>query len=211
MTVVATIIARDVRWMFARCSKTVMTGAATAQYLCVINRIGWRPRITIVAILTDVTRLHMRQVLARGIQTVVAANAIARNVQVIECRWSPCNCRVAVIASIAAGKVRRVLAGRDYAIVTRAADADDLRMVDCKRGRKYVGVMAVLAYVAGLDMRGTLTDGIRAVMAVNAATGDVQMIEVRRQPANCRVTIVTGVTAGDVCQVLASCRYTVMT
>ena len=178
MTVVTTIVARDMRRVFARCCKTVMTGAAATQYLCVIDRIDGGPHIAVVTILTDVARLNMRQVFADSILAVVAAGAIARNIQVVECRRSPGDGRVAVVAGIAAGEVCRVLAGCNYAIVTGATGADDLRMVDAKRRRKYVGVMAVLANVAGLNMRKVLANGVHAVMAINAATGDIQMIKI---------------------------------
>lgn len=42
--------------------------------------------------------------------------------------------------------------------------------------------MAVLANVAGLDVRQILADGIDTVMAVNTLARDVQMVEVGRQP-----------------------------
>ena len=178
MTVIATVVAGDMRRVLARCCKTVMTGAAATQHLCVVDRIDGSPHIAVVTILTDVARLQMRQVFAGSIQAIVAACAIARNIQVVECRRSPGDGRVAVIAGIAAGEMCRVLAGRNYAIVTRATGADDLRMVDAKRGREYVGVMAVLANVARLNMRKVLANGVHAVMAVNAATGDIQMIKI---------------------------------
>ncbi len=179
MTVVATIVAGDMRRVFSCCCKTVMTGAAATQHLCVIDRIDGSPHIAVVTIFTDVTRLHMRQVLAGSIHAVVAACAIARNIQVVKCRRSPGDRRVAVVAGIAAGEVRRVFAGCNYAIVTGATGADDLGMVDAKHGRKYVGVVAVLANVAGLNMRKVLANGVHAVMAINAATGDIQMVKIR--------------------------------
>ena len=143
-----------------------------------IDRIDGSPHIAVVTILTDVARLNMRQVLAGSILAVVAACAIARNIQVVECRRSPGDRRVAVVAGVAAGEVCRVFARCNYAIVTGATGADDLGMVDAKHGREYVGVMAVLANVAGLNMRNVLANGVHAVMAVNAATGDVQMIKI---------------------------------
>ena len=179
MTVVATIVAGDMRRVFACCCKTVMAGAAATQHLCVIDCVDGSPHVTVVAILTDVARLYMCQVFAGGIQTVVAARAIARNIQVIECRWSPGDRRVAVIAGIAAGEVCRVLARSNYAIVTGTAGSDDLGMVDGEGGCEYVGVMAVLANVTGLNMRKILTNGVHAIVAVNAAAGDVQMIKIR--------------------------------
>jgi len=178
MAVIAIVVAGDVRRVFARCSKSVMTGAAVTQHLCVIHRVGGGPDAAVMAVLTDVGCLHMRKVFASGIQTIVAAHAIASDVQVVERRRPPRNRRMAVVAGIAAGEVRRVLASRDNAIVTGAADADDLGMVNGKHGRKNVGVMAVLADVAGQNMRKILTNCVHAVMAVNTASCDVQVIKI---------------------------------
>ena len=179
MTVVATVVAGDMCRVFARCCETVMTGAAATQHLCVVDRIDGSPSIAVVTILTDVARLHMRQVFAGSIEAVVAACAIARNIQVVERRRSPGDRGVAVVAGIAAGEVCRVFAGCNYAIMTGATGADDLGMVDAKYGREYVGVMAILANVAGLNVRKVLANGVHAVMAVNAATGDIQMVKIR--------------------------------
>jgi len=205
MTVVATVVAGDMCRVFARCCKSVMTGAAATQHLCVIDRVDGSPHIAVVTILTDVARLHMRQGFARSIQAVVAACAIARNIHVVECRRSPGNRRVAVVTGIAAREVCRVLAGCNYAIVTGATGADNLGMVDAKHRCKYISVMAVLTNVAGLNMCKVLANGIHAVMAVNAATGDIQMIKIRWQPCHRRMTVVTGFAAGDVCRILAGC------
>ena len=43
--------------------------------------------------------------------------------------------------------------------------------------------MAVFADVGGLYMRRDLARGIRAVMAAGTIAGDVNVIEIRRQPA----------------------------
>ena len=52
----------------------------------------------------------MRLMLAGRVSAVVAAEAIIGNVDVVEIRRDPCDCRVAVIAVVAARDVRRVLA-----------------------------------------------------------------------------------------------------
>ena len=173
VTIVTISAARDMCGVFAGCSNSVMTGAAAAQHLCVIYRIHGCPHVAVVAVLTDVRCLNVGQILARRVQPIVAAYAIARDVQVVEGRRPPCNCRVAIVAGFATDEVCRVLASRYYAIVTGVAGADDLRMVNGKYGRKYVGVMAVLANIAGLNMLWILANRIHAVMAVNTGTGDV--------------------------------------
>ena len=85
-----------------------------------------------------------------------------------------------VVASIATRNMRWMFACRYHAIVTRAANANYLCVVDRKRGRKHVGVVAVIADIACLDMRRVLTGSLRAIMAVDAITRDVQVIEIRR-------------------------------
>ena len=85
-----------------------------------------------------------------------------------------------VVAGIATRNMRWMFTGRDHAIVTGAADTDYLRVVNGKHGHEHIGVMAVFAHVARLNMRRALAGGVRAVMAVNAITGNIQVIEIRR-------------------------------
>ncbi len=211
MTIITIGVAGDMCGVFASCSYTVMAGATTSQYLCVVDRSRRCPYIAVVAVFTDIRCLNVGQILARGVQPVVAAYAIAGDVQVVEGRRSPCNCRVAIVAGFAADEVCRVLAGCNNAIVTGVAGADDLRVVDRVYGCKYVGVMAVLANIARLDVFWILTSGIYAVVAINTGTGDVQMIKVRRQPGNRRVAVVTGFATGDMRGILAAGCDAVMT
>ena len=103
-----------------------------------------------------------------------------------------------------------MLAGSDDTVVTRIAGSDNLCMVDGKHRREHVCVVAVLAYVAGLNMRRILARCVHAVVAINAVASNVDVIEIGRQPALCRVTIVTIVPARDVRQVLARGRNSIM-
>ena len=117
MTVIAIVAARDMRGVFSGCSKTVMTGAAAAQDLRVIDHVHGCPHVTVVAVLADICRLHVGQIFTRGIHTVVAVHATARNIQVVECRGSPGNCRVTIVAGLASREMRRMLAGCNNSIV----------------------------------------------------------------------------------------------
>lgn len=92
MTVIAIRAARDVHGMFANCGYAVMTGTAFAHYLCVINNESRRPDVRIVAILADACCLHMREILAGRFDAVVAANAVARNIHMIEIGGQPADC-----------------------------------------------------------------------------------------------------------------------
>jgi len=86
MTVIAVIAAGDVRRVLAACNDAVMTGAARAQHLRVVDRENRRPHIAAVTVLANIARLYVRGALARGFGAVVAAEAIARDVDMIEIR-----------------------------------------------------------------------------------------------------------------------------
>lgn len=86
MTVVAIIATGDMVWMFANGCNTVVTRAATTYCLRVIHRIDRRKHIAGMTIFANIARLHMRWALASGIGAVVATNAIARDIDVIEIR-----------------------------------------------------------------------------------------------------------------------------
>ena len=92
---------------------------------------------------------------------------------------------MAVIAGIATNNMRRVLARRDRAVMTAVTRTDDLRVVYGKDRCKYIGVVAVLADVAGLNVSEILADGIGAIVTVDTVARNVEMIKVRRQPADC--------------------------
>jgi len=121
MTVITVITARDVGWVLAACDNAVMTGTAGAQTLRVVDSKYRRPDIARVTVFANVARLHMRGILAGGFGTVVAAEAVARNVHVVEIRRQPANGRMTVVAIVATGDVRRMFAGRCEAVVTRPA------------------------------------------------------------------------------------------
>ncbi len=56
-------------------------------------------------------------------------------------------------------------------------------MIDGENRRENVGVMAVLADIAGLDVRRVLAGRFHAVVAVDTVASDVDMVEVRGQPS----------------------------
>lgn len=152
----------------------------------------------------------MRRVFACGVGAVVAARTVITDIHVIEIRWYPAGRRVTVVAVIASIQVSRVLAGCGDAVMTGAAGAEYLGMVNGKHGRENIGRVAVFADIAGLYMRLVLAGGLRAVMAVETATSNVHVIEIRRQPTDRRVTVVAVVAAGDVSRMFAGRRYAVM-
>ena len=50
----------------------------------------------------------------------------------------------------------------------------------------------------------------RAIVAANAVAGDIQVIEICRQPTHGAMAIIAGITARYMCQVLAHCNYAVV-
>ena len=84
-------------------------------------------------------------------------------------------------------------------------------MIDPVCRREDNVVVARLAKIGGLDMRRVLPGCGRAIVAAEAVSGDVCVIEVGGHPASRGVAIVTGVSAGDMRRVLANRDGTVVT
>ena len=140
----------------------------------------------------------MGRVLAGRVGAVVAADAVARDIHVIEIRRDPGDGCMAVVAVVAARDVRRVLARGGIAVVTGEAGPEDLRVVDRVSWRKCHVVVAVLAYIARIDVRGVLTRGLRAIMTIDTVARDVGVIKIGWSPRDRGVAIVTGVAAQNV-------------
>lgn len=71
-----------------------------------------------------------------------------------------------------------MLARGDNAIVAAVAGADNLCVVHREDRCKDVGVVTVLAYITGLNVRQVFANGVDTVMAVNTTSDDIQMVEV---------------------------------
>jgi len=118
---------------------------------------------------------------------------------------------MAIIAGIAAGDMGWMFASRSDAVMTGATGAYYLCVIDGKGGRPNIRRVAVFANVGGLYMCRGLAGGVGAVVAVDAVTRDVGVVEVGRQPARRRMTVIAGVAAGDVSRLFARRGDTVMT
>ena len=68
--------------------------------------------------------------LAGRFNAIVATDAVARDVYVIEVGRNPPACPVTVVAGVAAGDMRRVLAGCADTVMTSHAVADNATMVE---------------------------------------------------------------------------------
>ena len=163
-----------------------------------------------MAVLANISGLQVRLILARGLGTVVAVDAVAGDVDVIKIRWQPACCGVAVIAGIAAGDMIRVLTWCREAVVTRTANSYHLRVVDGVDGREYIAIVTVLANVCCLNMRHVLAGSVSIVMTAGAIGGNVDVIEIRRCPASGRMTVVTAIACIQVRRSLATGRAAVV-
>jgi len=84
VAIVAIVTAGDMVNVLSRRHVAVMTGAAGAQHLRVVNQVRRYPQIAIVAVLANVGRLNVSLALASGLNAVVAADAVAENIGMIE-------------------------------------------------------------------------------------------------------------------------------
>ena len=116
-----------------------------------------------------------------------------------------------VVASITARDVVLVLAACRDAVMTGATRSGYLGMVDDVHGRKYVRVVAVLAYVGRRYVGRVFAARIRTVMAAPTVADDIDVIEISRCPACRGMAIVTVVAAVHMRRVLAGGRNTVVT
>ena len=89
MAIVAGIAAGDMCWVFACRDNTIMTAVAGSNHLGVVHREDWCKDVGVVAVLANITGLDVCQVLANGIDTVMAVNTLASDVQVIKIGWQP--------------------------------------------------------------------------------------------------------------------------
>ena len=70
--------------------------------------------------------------------------------------------------------------------------------------------MAVDAQISRTDVRQVLADGIGAIVATDALTRDVGVVEVGRSPRRSRMAIVAGVAARKMRRVLAGCNNAIV-
>jgi hypothetical protein len=211
VAVVAGVATRNVCRVLTGRYDAVVAAVAGSNDLGVIHREDRCEDVRRVAVLADVAGLDMCKILARGIHTVVAVDAIAGDVQVIEIGRQPTTGGMAVVAGVAAIDVIQGLAGCGHTIVATRTGADDLCVIDGIGRCEYIGIVAILAHVAGLNVRRVFADRIDSIMAVEAIIGDVRMIEVCRQPANRGMTIVAVVSTLNMGLVLPGRRCAIVT
>jgi hypothetical protein len=163
-----------------------------------------------MAVLADVAGRDMRRMLAGGRHTDMTGTTVAGDPGMVERRREPGDRGMAVVAGITAGDMGRVFADGGDTVMAGATGAEHLRVIN-SIGRRPQGVaMAVLADVGCTDMRQVLTGRLSAIMTRRTVAGDAGVIERRREPGSRRVTVIAGITAGDVGRVFADGGDTIM-
>lgn len=211
MAVIAVITAVDMRWVLADSRCSVMTGITGANDLRVIYRIRRHPDVGCVAVFANIRGLDVSWRLTCRVGTVMAAGAITRDIHVVKIRGQPANRGVTIVTVNSTVYMRRGLPGRYHAVMTGPASAKNLGVIDGERRRPHIRCMTVFADIGRLNMGERFAGGFNAVMAADTVTGDIDMIKVRGQPANCGMTIVASVVTGDMRWVFARCRDAIMT
>ena len=176
----------------------VMAAEAGPQHIGMIDANDWRKQVSAVTGLAGIGRVDMTIVLANGLRPVVAGYAVAGYTSMIERRTRPGIGRVAIIAGVAAGNVSIVLTRGHAAVMTAEAGPQHLGMIRTRHRCKQVGVMAGLAGIGRVDVTVVLANGLRPVVAGHAVAGHTSMIKCRTRPGSRVVTVIAGVTAGDV-------------
>jgi predicted RNA-binding protein YlqC (UPF0109 family) len=91
MAVVTSIAAVDVIEVFSASRNPIMTGAAVADDLQVIDNVCGREGIGVMAVFTNNSGLDVRRVFTRSGRSIVAARTIVEDIRVIEVRRQPGN------------------------------------------------------------------------------------------------------------------------
>lgn len=100
MAVVAVASTRYVGRMLARCRDAVMTGAASAEHLCMVHCDRGLECRRAVAVFADIACLQMSRTLSGSARAIVAADAVSDNTGVIENRGEPGGNVMAVVALV---------------------------------------------------------------------------------------------------------------
>ena len=125
VAVIAVFAALNVGRILASRRRTVVAGIAGTQHMQVIDGNGRVPEICTVTVLADVRCRDVRGTFTGCIGAIVATEAVARDVPVIDNGRHPCQCRVTVITLFTRDDMRRVLAGRIDAVMTGSAGPRD--------------------------------------------------------------------------------------
>ncbi|VAW77569.1 hypothetical protein MNBD_GAMMA13-1817 [hydrothermal vent metagenome] len=197
MTIVTGIAAGNMIRRFAQRNAAVVAGETAAEYGGMIHLGHRRPAGWTVTVLTQIVGLDVRAVFARRRGAVMTTGTVTADGTVIERRRGPTVGGMTIVTGIAAGNMIRRFAQRNAAVVAGETAAEYGRMVHFGHRRPAGRTVTVFTQIVGLDVRAVFACRRGAVMTTGAITADGAVIERRRGPAVARMTIVTGIAAGN--------------
>jgi len=201
---------RNVALRLAGRGGPVVALCTVALHVHVINGDDRLERNGRMAAFTDVIGAYVRRRFADRIDVVVALEAIAGDVDVIERRGLPRQRRVTRRAIDRRRNVARRLAGCQGAVVATSAAAEHVVVIDHGDRLPRDGAVAVLAYIVGPYVRGGLARDPHVVMARRTTADDPVVAERRRLP---RHGAVAGIALGrcrEMIGILALCARAVV-
>ena len=165
MTIFAVVATGDMRCRLTFCDCAVVARATGAEHGVVVDSrhvLECRGRM---AILADVCGIDVRGIFARGVHTVVAGGAVARDCAVIELGIAPRVGVVAVVASVRTLYVRGGFSLSNRSIVTGATGAQYRVVINPRHILECRGRVTVFADIRGVNVRGIFTRSVHAVVA----------------------------------------------
>jgi len=165
VTVIAGVATDNMRRVLACGNRAVVAGVAGTDHVGVIYPVHRCEGRNIVAVLTKISGLNMRRSLAGRVRTIVAAQAVIGDIDMVNVGGNPARRRMAVIAGVAATNMGRVLAFGDRTVVAGVAGTQHLGVVNPVCRREELTVMTVFTNVGRLDVCRILAGCSDTVMA----------------------------------------------
>lgn len=134
---------------------------------------------------TDIGRVDVSRILARGNGSIMASTAFPIDLQVIHGagnnRYPGRKLRLGVagLANIAAIDMVGTLARCGCTVMTTAAGADHLIVIDAIRGHRFPGINAMTGFtqITGINVGGSLASGSSTIMTGNTGFTGQTMVE----------------------------------
>ena len=205
---IITIIATgNVCRMLARCRDPIVTGRATAQYLCVVYHSRRRPHIGGMAIFADYSCQYVGRALTRCVCPVMAGTATSHHLRVIDSDHRRKGVRrMTILANVCGLHMPRTLASRISPIMAASTIVDDIYVVE-KCRTKCDSTVAIVASRRARNVCLILAGCDDSVMARTTCTDHLRVIDhKRRHPNRWRMTIFANIRCLNVRNVLA-CRF----
>lgn len=117
---------------------------------------------------------------------------------------------MAVITVVTAIDVVLVFATGNHTVMARTAGANHLCVIHNNFRHKSNNAVAIFTNIRRLNVHIVLAGRVRAVVATHTIANDVDVVEIRRYPANSGMAVVAGNATGNVIGVFAGCGQSIM-